>query len=176
MLEASPRSGRQAAAAPARAQLEGSRSPITRFSDGGKGCAAGIQDPVPRWALTRSKVQTETNLAFCPKSAPLRKAGGDPSGKGREGAAWKPLPGTFSGSRGGHFSFHSTTGRGGERGWGVPGALPREEGRNTSLLMVPPASRCCHSVTHKIKTPGQLQNLSALGSRPWAKVTCFHGN
>lgn len=71
MLEASPRSGRQAAAAPARAQLEGSRSPIMRFSDGGKGCAAGIQDPVPQGALTRSKVQIETNPAFRSKSTPL---------------------------------------------------------------------------------------------------------
>lgn len=67
MLETSPRSGRQAAAAPARAQLEGSQSPIMRVSDGGEGCAAGIRDPVPRWALTRSKVQVETNPAFCSK-------------------------------------------------------------------------------------------------------------
>lgn len=71
MLETSPRSGRQAAAAPARAQLEGSRSPIMRFSDGGEGCAAGIRDPVPKWALTRSKVQRETNPAFRSKTAPL---------------------------------------------------------------------------------------------------------
>lgn len=92
MLEAPPQWGWQAAAAPARAQLEGSRTP-SQGSDGGEGCAEASKTQSPMGP--DQKQSTDGDQRSLPPQVSLSGRQDGTLGVRRKGNAWK-LPSNCS--------------------------------------------------------------------------------